>query len=201
MKLFYATGACSLSPHIVLRELGYDFELTKVDLKSKRTQAGEDFTSISPKGYVPHLVLDNGDHISEGVAIVQYLADQKPEKNLVPKAGTMERVRVQEWLNFIAAEVHKSFSPLFNGTLGPEAETLYRGKLTKAFNLISNHLKGKRFMHGENFTVVDAYLFTVLNWTGHVKFDLSPWPNLVEYHRGVADRPKVQEALKAEGLK
>ena len=122
MKLFYATGACSLSPHIVLKELGIAFELEKVDTKTKKTQSGEDFTKISSKGYVPHLILSNGEHLSEGVAIVQYLADLKPEANLAPKAGTMERVRLQEWLNYIATEVHKSYYPMFRPETGPAAQ-------------------------------------------------------------------------------
>ncbi len=200
MKLFYASGACSLSPHIVLRELGLNFELEKVDLRTKKTERGEDFSQISLKGYVPHFITDNGEHLTEGAVIVQYLADLRPEANLIPKHGTMERVRVQEWLNYIGAEVHKSFTPLFNPEIVSTTRDIYTAKLKKSFDYISAKLSNNLFLMGETFSVADAYLFTVLNWATMVKIDLSPWPTLVDYSKRVAARPKVQEALKMEGL-
>lgn len=200
MKLFYSTGACSLSPHIVLQELGLPFEAIKVDLKTKKTQQGEDFSKISKKGYVPHLVLDNGEHLSEGVAIVQYLADLKPEANLIPKAGTFERVRMQEWLNYISTEIHKSHAPLFHPELGETVVAAYSDKIKQAYQYVADQLGNKKFLLGDQFTVADAYLFTVLSWAKYVKIDLNPYPTLLAYIGRVADRPQVQAALKAEGL-
>ncbi len=199
MKLYYSPGACSLSPHIVLREAGYNFDLEKVDLKTKKTEKGTDFNSVHHKSYVPQLQLDNGEILSEGAAIVQYLADQKPESGLAPKPGSFERVRLNEWLNFISAEVHKSFGPFFYG-LNEETLEFYRKKLARSFKLISEKLEGKKYLMGDQFTVADAYLFTVLNWTRVLKIDTSAFPVLNEYIERVAARPKVQEALKAEGL-
>lgn len=199
MKLYFSPGACSLSPHIVLREAGYDFDLEKVDLKSKKTEKGADFNSVHQKSYVPQLQLDNGEVLSEGAVIVQYLADQKPESGLAPKAGTFERVRLNEWLNFISAEIHKSFSPFFYG-LNEETREFYRKKLERGFKFISEKLEGKKYLMGDQFTVADAYLFTVLNWTRVLKIDTSAFPLLNEYMERIAARPKVQEALKAEGL-
>ena len=200
MKLYYSTGACSLSPHIILREAGIPFLLERVDMKTKKTQSGEDFTLISKKGYVPHLVLDNGEHLTEGVAMVQFLADQYPQSELAPKNGTMERVRLQEWLNYISTEVHKSHFPLFHPETGAAAAEIYTVKIKKTYDYLSAALKDQNFLLGENFSVADAYLFTVLNWAGFVKMDLSPWPVLTSYMNKILQRPKVQEALKAEGL-
>jgi len=199
MKLYYSPGACSLSPHIVLREAGLTFDLEKVDLKSKKTESGKDFQTINAKSAVPFLVLDNGEGLSEGPAIVQYLADQKPDTGLAPKGGTFERVRLQEWLNYISTELHKTFSPLFN-PVSPETTAHARKKLEANFPFIASSLKDKKYLLGDQFTVADAYLFTILSWTKYVQIDLSPWPVLVDYQKRVAARPKVQETLKAEGL-
>ncbi len=200
MKLFYATGACSLSPHIVLRELGIPFELVRVDLKTKKTQHGEDFGGISPKGYVPHIILDSGEALTEGVAIVQYFADLKPEKNLAPRLGTFDRVKLQEWLHYIGTELHKSHFPLIHPAMVGATAEVYRLKLSKGYDYISDHLKKNKFLMGDDFTVADAYLFTVLNWATFVKIDLSHWPQIADYFTRVAERPAVRDALKAEGL-
>lgn len=200
MKLYYTPGVCSLSPHIVLSEAGFDYELEKVDLKTKKTESGADYNTIAEKSSVPLLVLDNGEKLSEGVAIVQYLADLKPEANLAPKNGTFERVRLQEWLNYISTELHKSHGPLFNPAAGPQAAEFFTAKIKKAYDYVSEKLKGKQYLTGDQFTIADAYLFTVINWHNFVKIDLSPWPVLVEYQKRVAARPNVQKALKAEGL-
>jgi glutathione S-transferase len=161
---------------------------------------GGDFMAINSKGYVPVLELDNGQILTEGPAIVQYIADQKPDSGLAPKAGSMERYRLQEWLNFITSEVHKSFGPLFDPALSPEAKQYFKDKLGKRFDWISTQLTGKSYLMGETFTVADGYLFTVLNWGQWVGIDLAKWPVLAAYQTRVAARPKVQEALKAEGL-
>jgi glutathione S-transferase len=199
MKLYYSPGTCSLASHIVLREAGFDFELEKVDLRSKQTESGKDFKSISDKGYVPFLVLDNQESLSEGVAIIQYLADQKPGTGLLPPAGSLERARVQEWLNYIATEVHKQHSPLFNPAEAVTAD-IYRAKIGKAFDYLSGKLNGKSFLVGDTVTVADIYLFVVLGWGGLVNINLADWPVLTEYRQKIAQRPKVQAALKAEAL-
>ncbi len=200
MKLYYSPGACSLSPHIVAREAGLDVELVKTDLKTKHTADGGDFTAVNGKGYVPTLQLDNGQVLTEGPVIVQYLADQKPESGLVPAAGTMERYRVQEWLNFITSEIHKSFSPLFSPASSADSKEAAKANLAKRFEFVARHLEGKNYLMGEKFTAPDAYLFTVANWGQWVGVDIGQWPNLKAHHARVAARPKVQEALKAEGL-
>lgn len=199
MKLYYAPGACSLSPHIVLRELGIPFDLEKVDMQSKKTASGADFSSVHKKSYVPQLELENGEILSEGAVIVQYLADQKPEAGLAPKLGSFERVRLNEMLNFIASEIHKSFSPFFYG-LSEETREFYKKKLGRGFKYLSEKLQGQKYLMGEQFTIADAYLFTVLNWTKPLQIDLSEWPALIQFMERVGARPKVQEALKAEGL-
>lgn len=200
MKLYYAPAVCSLSPHIVLSELGYSYELEKVDLKSKKTESGQDFNEIAEKSAVPLLVLDNGEQLSEGVAIVQYLADQKPAAGLAPQNGTIERVRLQEWLNYISTEMHKSHFPLFRPECGKEAVAIYTDKIKKSYDYVSKKLAGQSYLMGEQFTVADAYLFTVINWHNFIKLDLSPWPVLVEYQARVAARPAVKAAMEAEGL-
>jgi glutathione S-transferase len=201
MKLYYAPGVCSLAPHIVLREAGYEFELEKVNLKTKRTEFGEDFSALNDKSSVPFLVLDSGETLTEGVAILQYLADQKPEANLAPMNGTMGRVHLQEWLSYISTEVHKTHWPLFyTDQVGEQASQVYLQKLKKAYDYVSNALQGKQYLMGDRFTVADAYMYTILNWHKFIKVDLSPWPVLMEYQKRVAARPKVQEALRAEGL-
>jgi glutathione S-transferase len=201
MKLYYAPGACSLSPHIVLREAGLSFELEKVDLRSKKTESGKDFNTINPKGYVPALQLDDGSILTEGPAIVQYLADKAPQARLAPANGTMERYRLQELLNFISTELHKGFSPLFNPAYPEDAKKIVRENLARRFDHLSTYLEKGPYLTGEQFTVADAYLFTVLGWTAHVNIDLGKWPVLKAYHGRVAERPHVQAALKAEGQK
>jgi glutathione S-transferase len=200
MKLYFAPGACSLSPHIVLREAGYDFDLEQVNNQEKKTKSGTDYWGVNPKGQVPVLELDNGERITEGPVIVQYLADQKPSSGLAPANGTMERVRVQEWLNFITSEIHKSFGPLFRPTTPDAFKDISKENLGKRFDWISKQLGTKPFLTGDKFSVADAYLFTVLRWSGRVGIDLAKWPTLQQFVDRVAARPKVQEALKAEGL-
>jgi glutathione S-transferase len=200
MKLYFSPGACSLSPHIVLRETGLSFDLEKVDLGSKQTASGTDYKTINPKGYVPALQLDNGEILTEGPTIVQYLADQVPQKHLVPAAGSMERYRLMEWLNFISAELHKGFGPLFKPAMPEEAKTIARETLANRIGVVAKQLQANTYLTGEQFTVADAYLFTVLNWSGHVNVDLAPWPAVGAYMKRVAARPNVQAALVAEGL-
>jgi glutathione S-transferase len=200
MKLYYTPGACSLSPHIALLEAGLPFALHKVDLQSKKLESGEDFNSVNSKGYVPALVLDDGQMLTEGAAIVQYIADRNPAAGLAPAAGSAERYKLQEWLNYISAEIHKPMGSMFNPAQTPEWKESVKATLSKRLDWLSAQLQGKPFLMGEKFSVADAYLFTVLNWAGMVKFDLAKWPLLQQYQGRVAQRPKVQQALKAEGL-
>ena len=200
MKLYYSPGACSLSPHIALREAGLPFELQRVDLKTRQMEGGGDYTEISSKGYVPTLQLDDGNFLTEGPVIVQYIADLKPEAGLAPKAGTMERYRLQEWLNFITAEIHKTFSPLFHSDAAQAWKEASRENLARRFDFLAKHLQDKDYLLGKQFTVADGYLFVTLNWTNVVGFDLSKWPVLQAYLARVSARPKVREALQAEGL-
>lgn len=201
MKLYYAPGACSLSPHIVAREAGLELQLDKVDFATKKTASGADFNAINPKGYVPALQLDDGQVLTEGPAIVQYLADRKPESKLAPAAnGTLERYRLQEMLNFISTEIHKQFSPLFRPTTAAEVRQAQVELLGRRFDLVVQTLGAKPYLFGDHFTVADAYLFTVVNWSNFVKLDLSKWPVLQQYQARVAARPAVQKALQAEGL-
>jgi glutathione S-transferase len=200
MKLYYSPGACSLSPHIVLNEAGLPYTAEKVDLKSKKTESGADYTAVNSKGAVPALVLDGGGVLTEGAAIVQYLADQKPDSGLAPRPGSLERYRLMEILNFIATEVHKSFGPLFNPKASADWKAGAIANIEAKFNWLSGILADKKFLLGDGFTVADAYLFTVLRWTANVKIDLAKWPVLAAYFARVAARPKVQAALKAEGL-
>ena len=200
MKLYYSPGACSLSPHIVLVESGLGFDLEKVDLAAKKTERGADYWKVNPKGYVPALELDDGQVLTEGPAIVQYLADRVPQKKLAPPAGTMERYRLQEWLNFISTELHKGFSPLFNPKASDDWKSAARELLGRRIAIVAKQLEGKSYAMGTAFTVADAYLFTILRWARHVKLDLSPWPVLPDYLDRVAARPAVHAALAAEGL-
>ena len=200
MKLYYAPGACSLSPHIALRETNMTFDLDKVDLGEKKTSDGSDFTKINPLGYVPALELDNGDVLTEGAAIVQYLADQAPAAKLMPEAGTMERYRAQEWLTFISSELHKGFSPLFNPALEGDMKNSVVTRLESRFDYVDKQLEGQQYLTGDDFSMVDAYGFTIINWANFKDIDLSRWPNISAYMGRVAARPKVHEALKAEGL-
>jgi glutathione S-transferase len=200
MKLYYMPGACSLSPHIVAHELGEPLELDKVDGKTKKTASGKDFTAINPKGYVPALELDDGQLLTEGPAIVQYLADRHPEAGLVPAAGTLERYRVQELLGYINSEIHKSYSPLFNDKTSPEVRAEKHEYLRKRYGVLEKQLAGKDYLFGDQFGIGDAYLFTVTNWARHVKVDLAEFRNIAAFQQRVAARPAVQAALKAEGL-
>lgn len=200
MKLYYSPGACSLSPHIVIKELGLSVELEKADLGTKKTEKGADFLTVNPKGQVPTLVLDDGQVLTEGPVIVQYLADRKPEIGLLPAAGTMDRYRVQEWLNHITSEFHKGYSPLFNPATPDEFKRIARANLAKKYRVVDTHLKGKAYLMGDKFTVADAYLFTVTNWAGHVGVDLSEFANIQEFQKRMAARPGVHAAMKEEGL-
>lgn len=200
MKLYYSPGACSLSPHIVALEAGIPLQLEKVDDKAKRTEHGADFWQINPKGYVPVLVLDSGEVLTEGPAIVQYLADQKPASGLAPANGTLPRYHLQEMLGYINSEIHKSYSPLFKPDT-PEATRAERKEyLAKRYQFIEGVLAKQPFLLGDKFTAADAYLFTVTNWAKHVELDLSAFPSLLAFQKRVAARPAVQAALEAEGL-
>ena len=200
MKLYYSPGACSLSPHIALHEAGLAFEAVKAPTKTHQLDDGTDYYTINPLGYVPLLELDDGTRLREGPAIVQYIADQVPAKKLAPTAGTMARYRLQEWLNFITSELHKSFSPLFNPAMPEEGKALYRTRLGDRFKWVDGQLAGKNYLMGEDFSVADAYLFVVAGWSKHVGVDISGLANLGAFMARVGARPAVQEALKAEGL-
>jgi len=200
MKLYYAPGACSLSPHIVARELGIDIDLEKTDTKAKRTASGVDFLTINPKGYVPTIELDDGQVLTEGPALVQYLADQKPEAGLVPPPGTMERYRMQEMLGYINSELHKTYSPLFNDATPQETRNERLAYLKKRYALLDERLAKQPYLFGDRLTVADAYLFVVTRWANFVKLDLSGFPNVLAFQERVAARPGVKAAMKAEGL-
>ena len=200
MKLYYSPGACSLSPHIALREAGLAFEPVLASTKSHKLQDGTDYYGINPLGYVPMLELDDGTRLREGPAIVQYIADLAPTKNLAPANGTMQRYRLQEWLTFIGTEIHKGFSPLFNPNMPEEAKTISKTKLKSRYEWLDSQLAGKEYLMGEHFSVADGYLFTVTNWAKPTGVDLSALANVNAWHARVAARPAVQEALKAEGL-
>jgi glutathione S-transferase len=200
MKLYYSPGACSLSPHIALMEAGLPFTAEKVDLKTKKTASGVDYKTINSKGAVPALLLDDQQVLTEGAAIVQYIADQKPESGLAPRAGSFERYRLIELLNYLAAEVHKAFGPLFNPQASSEVKTAAMANLGTRFDWLSNYLGAKTYLLGDTFTVADGYLFAMLSWCSKLGVDLAKWPALVAYHARVAQRPKVQATLQAEGL-
>lgn len=200
MKLYYSPGACSLSPHIALREAGLSFDLVLASTKTKKLQDGSDFYAINSKGSVPVLELDNGERLTEGPAIVQYIADLAPASNLAPAAGSMARYRLQEWLNYITSELHKGFSPLFNPATPEDYKPLARAALMARFTWVNAQLEGKQYLMGDSFTVADAYLFVVSNWGQYVGVDVSGFEHLVAFRARVAARPAVQEAMKAEGL-
>ena len=200
MKLYYSPGACSLSPHIVLHEAGLHFELEKVNLGTKKTASGADYNAINPKGYVPALEMNNGQLLTEGAAIVQYIADLAPKNKLAPPAGTLERYRLQEWLNYIATEIHKGFGPLFNPHTPEETKIAAKERLARRIGFVAEHLADKDYILGKTFSVADAYLFTLLRWSDMLHFDLSPWPVLKNYQDRVAARPAVKAAMKAEEL-
>lgn len=201
MKLFFSPGACSLAPHIVLREAGGDFSLEKVDLAQHVTASGADYYRINPKGQVPFLQLDDGSFLSEGPVIAQYIADQAaPNSPLLPAVGSMARYRVVEWQSYITSELHKGFSPLFNPAFDAAAKATHAGLLRKKFGWVDSQLTATGYLTGEDFTVADAYLFTVAGWASYVAMDLSDLPGLQAFLARVAARPAVQAALKAEGL-
>lgn len=200
MKLYYSPGACSLSPHIALRESGLAFELVRTSTKTHQLEDGTDFYTINPKGAVPVLEIANGERLTEGPAIVQYIADQVPQKQLAPANGTMARYRLQEWLNFITSELHKSFSPLFKPATLPEAKEQFKAQIAKRLQWVDSQLAGKAFLLGDTFSVADAYLYTVVNWTKPVGIPTDELPNLLAFMARVGARPAVIEALKAEGL-
>ena len=200
MKLYYAPGACSLAPHIVASEAGLSIELEKVDLGSGKTEKGAAFSEINPKGYVPALALDAGGVLTEASVIVQYLADKAPQAQLAPARGTIEHYRLLEWLGFISTEIHKGFGPLWNPKMPEAAKDLAKANLGKRFAYLDRQLAQRQFLLGERFSIADAYLFTVANWTNFHAIDLSPYPTLKAYLDRVAARPKVREAMAAEGL-
>lgn len=201
MKLYYSPGACSLSPHIVLRESGLPFELTLASTRTHKLADGTDYYTINPKGYVPLLELDSGERIAEGPAIVQYIADRVPERQLAPPAGTLERTRLQEWLTFIGTEVHKSFSPLFHPAMPEEAKAIFRDKIRQRLAWVDGQLEGRDYLLGERFSVADAYLYTVAGWCGAVGVDIAGLDRLDAFMQRMAQRPAVREARAAEGLK
>jgi glutathione S-transferase len=201
MKLYFSPGACSLSPHIVAHEAGLPVTLAKVDTRAKKTADGKDFLAINPKGYVPALELDDGQLLTEGPAIVQYLADQKPDSKLVPAVGTLERYRVLEMLGYVNSEIHKTYSPLFNDKTTPEVRAEREEYLKKRYALVDRMLVGNDYLFGKQFTVADAYLFTVTRWAAFLKIDLSAFEGLTAFQARVAERPAVQAALKAESPK
>lgn len=200
MKLYYVPGVCSQASHIALREAGVDFTLDRMDRDSRRTESGENYLQVNPKGSVPALRLDNGEVLTEGAVILQYIADQAPSSGLAPPVGNMERYRLAEWLNYVATEVHKQYSPLFNPKLPPEWRENQLSVLAKRFDYLAQRLNDRPYIMGKQFTVVDAYLFVVLRWSARLKIDLAPWPVLIDYLARIAARPAVQAALRAEGL-
>ncbi len=206
MKLFYKAGACALAPHIVMAELNMVYELESVDLANKTCASG-DFRKINPKGSIPALLMDNGEVLTEASVICQYLADQNMESTLMPKAGTIDRYRTLEWMNFIATEIHKGFGPLFgldrliqNAEGKAEFTTSVLGNLKIKLGLVSERLGSQKYLLGDTFTIADAYLFTCLGWGRFVGLDVSAWTNLSDYQKRISERPGVQRALKEEGL-
>jgi glutathione S-transferase len=199
MKLYYSPGACSLSPHIALLEAGLPHDLVKVDLRAKKLENGDDYLKVNPKGQVPALQLDSGEIVTEGPVIVQMIAD-RVGKDLAPARDSAERYKLLEWLNFITAELHKNFGPIFSPVLADDAKAFFRDRVMGKFKYIDSQLGGRDYLMGKQFTVADGYLFTMLSWAERMKFDLSAMPNLLAYKARVAARPKVQEALNKEGL-
>jgi glutathione S-transferase len=200
MKLYYSPGACSLSPHIALHEAGLPFEHVLASTKTHKLNDGTDYYGINPKGYVPTLEFDDGTRLTEGPAIVQWIADQVPEKKLAPPAGTMDRYRLMEWLNFITSEIHKSAGVLFNPAIPEEAKVIYRDKMLGRFKYVDQQLEGRQFLMGDTFTVADCYMFVVTNWAKPLNVDISGLKNLTAYHARIAARPSAQAAMKHEGL-
>lgn len=200
MKLYFSPGVCSLAPHILLRETQLPFELERVDIGKHTAQQGADYYEINPKGQVPLLELDDGQCLSEGPIIAQYIADKAGRTDLMPAFGSMERYRVMEWQNYVTSELHKSFSPLFNTAIDQPAKAVFAAALRKKFGWVSNQLRDRQYLTGDTFTAADAYLFTVAGWAKHVGLDLSDFEHLQSFLQRVAARPAVREAMKAEGL-
>ncbi len=200
MKLYYSPGACSLAPNILLHEAGIPFELERVDNKAKTTKGGENFWDVNPKGVVPVLKLDDGQTLTEAVAILVYLADRKPEAGLMPKHGTLEYYRALEWLNFVSSEIHKQFTPLFKEGTPGEYKLIAKKNLLTAFELVDKHLAGREFLVGDRLSAADIYLYVVTNWCRFQDIDVAQWPNLKAFQTRLRARPQVQEAMKAEGL-
>lgn len=200
MKLYYAPGACSLAPHIAAREAGLDLELEKVDLGRKKTASGEDYMALNPKGYVPALRLEDGSLLTEAAAVLQYLGDRAPASGLLPALGTPERYRVIEWLYFIATELHKAFGPLWNPKSSDEVKGSARERIAQRLALVEKALGKGDYLLGERFTLADAYLFVIAGWSAHTGVDLAGFPRLQAFLKRVAARPKVREAMQAEGL-
>ena len=200
MKLYYSAGACSLAAHIALEEAGLKYEAISAPTKTKLLPDGSDYRKVNPLGYVPYLVLDDGQALRECAIVCQYVADQAPAKKLIPACGSMARYQLQMWMHFIATELHKGFSPLFNPAMPDEAKKIARDRLQDRLKFVDGELAGKTYLMGQDFTVADAYLFTVTNWAKPMAIDLSPFANLVAWRERVAARPGVQAAMKAEGL-
>ena len=200
LKLYYVPGTCALCPHIVLHEAGVGFTAEKVNPKDKTTEDGQDYNAINPKSYVPALVMNDGQLLTEVAVIVQYIADLVPDKKLAPPAGTLERYRLQETLNFISSEIHKGYSPLFNPKLSEETKTVFKERLAGRLNIAAQALADKDYLMGKTFTVADAYLYTVLRWSPRMNVDLTPWPVLQTYMERIATRPAVKAAMAEEGL-
>jgi glutathione S-transferase len=201
MKLYFSPGACSLAPHILLREVGAKFDLEQVDNRAKKTKSGADFWQISPKGYVPVLELDNGERLTENPAVLQYIGDQFPNSGVLPPCGSMDRYRVQEWLNFVTSEVHKTFSSLFKPDTPEEYKAIAKGNLGKRYAYLDQHFATHQYLHGDKLGVADIYLFVISNWLKRFNIDMAQWPNVKAWWDRIAARPKVQEAMEAEGLK
>jgi glutathione S-transferase len=199
MKLYYAPGACSLSPHIALREADLRFTLVKTDTKTKKLEGGGDYWAINPKGYVPCLELDNGERLTEGPAIVQYIADRAPAKALAPESGSFERYRLQEWLNYVSTELHKGYGALFTPTTPQDYKPIVLDRLALRYELVEAALSKQPYLLGAGFSVADAYLFVVTRWANHVKLSLERFPSLVAFQARVRERPAVRAALEAEG--
>ncbi len=200
MKLYYVPGACSLASHIALREAGVAFEAVKVEGRGQKTAGGVDYLTVTPKGYVPALALDDGEVLTEGTAVLPYIGDLNAAAKLAPAHGTMARYRLHEWLGYVATELHKGFGPFFTPGTTDEQKAAAKASLGKRFDFVQQSLAGRAFLLGDDFSVADAYLFTVLGWTGYVGIDLGQWPGLKAWHAGVAARPAVQAAMRAEGL-
>ncbi len=200
MKLYFTPGACSMAVNIALHEAGHKFEMVKVDLRQHKTENGEDYYTINPKGYVPALRLDTGEVLTEDAVLLQYVADQKPDAGLAPKAGTLERYRLMEWLNFISSEIHKTLGALFNPKIPAEWKEERIALFGRRCDYLVKALGNKPYLMGDKYTIADAYLFTILGWADYFKLDMGLWPRLKEYAARIAARPTVQEAMRAEGL-